>query len=69
MRDERARCLHAEPCRYARDQHALSAEIDSRQHVVGGGRRPEAIRHEKLLKFLAMTLPWRQPIVCQPDLM
>jgi hypothetical protein len=69
MRDQRSRRLHTEPGRYARDQHALSAEIDTRQHVVGGGRRPEAIRHDKLLRFLAMTLPWRQTIVCQPNLM
>ena len=43
VRGERARRLDAQPGRDAGHQHALAAEIDACEHVVGGGRRIESL--------------------------
>jgi hypothetical protein len=54
--------------RYAGDKHALSAEIDTSEHVICGGRRPEAIGHSNLLHRWTHRSPHRETIVRRPDL-
>ena len=68
MGRERAGGLHAQAGRHAGDEHALSAEIDTRQHIIGGGRRSERSGHSNLLHRWTHRSPRRQTIVRRPDL-
>ena len=68
MRREGAGRLDPKAGRHAGDEHALSAEILAREHIICGGSRSERSGHSNLLHQWTHRSPRRQTIVRRPDL-
>ena len=67
MSREGAGSLDPQASRYAGDEHALSAEIETCQHVIRGGIRSEKSGHSNLLGQWTHRSPCRQAIVRRTD--
>ena len=68
MRREGAGGLDPKAGRYAGDEHPLSAEIETCQHIICGGIRSERSGHNNLLHQRTHRSPRRQTIVRRTDL-